>query len=568
VLISPDPELTRVVLIGTWDYEHEDQLPPLPAVRNNLHDLSRAFTDSNFGITTWENCVTVDTPDSPASFMGRLRKAADQASDVLLVYYAGHGIRHETRNELYLTVRQSDPDGPDGTAVPFTWVRDAIERSAARVKLLILDCCYSGMALGIMSPGGVDARDVEVTGTSVITSTSKNKVSHSPPGERNTAFTGGLVDLLTQGSPFPGEELTVQATYRALRANLARRSFPLPKLKVSDTSGDFLLRRSKALSGSDAEKVRIVPPAAEVMSSLAESAVPVVEPVPVEAESAVPVVEPGSSGAESAVPVAEPGSSGAESAVPVAESAVPVEAELGSSVAESAPPMAVPAPSAAEPVLPVAEPVVPVWPEAAQEPPASVVGDLPHPGQETQNSQADPGEPGQSGVSESRTAPANPAAGKFLNPLRLFGRLLLWIALAFFVDYSLGGLAGFFFGTPPPGRSPADNLILVAVMLPLAALSLSAIRWRLVVQRRRGNRLTFRADLREVLGGTLGKLPVVLVGLVGLFCLAMAVSGFFLSTASPPTGELSALSVNVCLILWFGEGAAGCSYAIVRRITG
>src|ERR1051325_2496334 len=139
---TPERRLSRAVLIGTGDFQLTDQWPALPAVRNNLTDLANALTSPDTGILGWEQVTVIDTPDSVASFMDRLRRGVSQAEDLLVVYYAGHGIRHDVEDDkLYLTVRQTDREGLNGTAVPFDYVRDAIRQSPARNKLLILDCC-------------------------------------------------------------------------------------------------------------------------------------------------------------------------------------------------------------------------------------------------------------------------------------------------------------------------------------------------------------------------------------------------------------------------------------------
>ncbi|MGH3549670.1 MAG: caspase family protein [Pseudonocardiaceae bacterium] len=237
----PIPELSRAILIGASSFTG---LPDLPAVNNNLADLASALTDPATGILLRDRCTTLLSPDSTAMFMTRLRAVARQTEDFLLVYYAGHGVRdqlHEDR--LYLAVRETDPDGPDGTAVLFASVRDAIEDSPARAKVLILDCCYSGMAVGAMSTGVIDVHEVAVGGTAVITSSPPNKISLSPPGDRHTAFTGELITLLNRGLRIPGEPLTVLTAYRALQVALAKRQLPHPKLKVTDTSSDIILRR-------------------------------------------------------------------------------------------------------------------------------------------------------------------------------------------------------------------------------------------------------------------------------------------------------------------------------------
>jgi hypothetical protein len=236
----PEPDLSRAVLIGTSHFEH---LPALPAVRNNLTELSRSLTDPDSGILTAQNCSIVDSLDSTSRFVRRLSDVARQAEDFLLVYYSGHGLRHETRDLLYLAVQDTDRDLPEGTAVRFDSVREIIENSPARTKLLILDCCYSGLALGVMSGGTIESRDVQVGGTAVITSSPSNRTSHSPPGDQFTAFTGEFISLLRNGSRIPGEPLTVDTAFRSLQAALARRHLPEPKRKVTDTGGDVLLRR-------------------------------------------------------------------------------------------------------------------------------------------------------------------------------------------------------------------------------------------------------------------------------------------------------------------------------------
>lgn len=240
----PQGEFSRAVLIGTSDFELSERLPSLPAVQQNLVGLSEALRDSRSGILARDQCVIIDTPDSPASFLHRLRKVANQAEDLLLVYYAGHGIRHGTRDELYLTVRETNPDLLNGTAVPFSWLRETIENSPARTKLVILDCCYSGMALEMMSGDEIDSREIDIFGTSVIASAPKNQISHSPPGERYTAFTAELLDLLTNGPRITDQPLTVQNLYRGLLGAMSRRELPTPKMQTGDLSGDLLLRRS------------------------------------------------------------------------------------------------------------------------------------------------------------------------------------------------------------------------------------------------------------------------------------------------------------------------------------
>ncbi|PPK67846.1 caspase family protein [Actinokineospora auranticolor] len=237
----PHRALSRAVLIGARDFPRADALRPLPAVRNNLADLVRALCDPDTGILDRAHCTVIDDPESPGAVMRGLRRPVGEAQDLLVVYYSGHGIRHESRHELYLAVRETEQDVLKSSAVPFEWLKDAIEDSPARTKLLILDCCYSGLALGAMS--ATEVRDIGVAGTSVITSSSGTQLSYSPPGETHTAFSGALITLLREGSDLPDTPLTVVQLYRSLVAAMNRRELPRPRFKSTDTSSDLVLRR-------------------------------------------------------------------------------------------------------------------------------------------------------------------------------------------------------------------------------------------------------------------------------------------------------------------------------------
>lgn len=277
----PDPERSRAILIGTSAFE-SDLFANLPAVRNNLRDLRSALTDPRTGILARDHCQVVDNPESPASLTKRLRRFSREAEDLLFVYYAGHGIRHELRDRLYLTTRETDPEEPETTAVAFDTLRDAVEMSPAQVKLLILDCCYSGLAIGAMSDSLLDSREIKVRGTTVIASSPKNGVSLSPPGDRNTAFTAELIALLTSRSP--GRPLDVNSLYGALDAALARRGMPRPKMQAMDTSSSLLLRREllaeKASAVVEPERPAVPEPAEDAAEEPAARTVPAEDLLP------------------------------------------------------------------------------------------------------------------------------------------------------------------------------------------------------------------------------------------------------------------------------------------------
>lgn len=67
----------------------DSNLPDVPAVGANLADLRDALSDPACGIPNADDCLLVRSPASPAMLAGCLRAAANEATDLLIVYYVG-----------------------------------------------------------------------------------------------------------------------------------------------------------------------------------------------------------------------------------------------------------------------------------------------------------------------------------------------------------------------------------------------------------------------------------------------------------------------------------------------
>lgn len=230
-----------MVLIGASRFDHPE-LPDLPAVRHNLHGLAACFRDP----TLWgARCTIVADPDSTVALVDPVHEAAAEAEDTLLVYYAGHGLVHPRTLGLLLAVTGSYP-GRTHSAVPYDLVRDNVIEARAARKVVILDCCYSGRALGGMAdPTTAVADQASAEGTYLLASAPPNKQALSPPGETYTAFTGALLALLTRGVPNGPPLLRLDTIYRHVRDTLRRGSRPEPQIRADNTAGDLPLVRNR-----------------------------------------------------------------------------------------------------------------------------------------------------------------------------------------------------------------------------------------------------------------------------------------------------------------------------------
>ncbi|WP_370971900.1 caspase family protein [Amycolatopsis sp. cg9] len=242
------PEESRVVLLGTSEYTDE-RLPPIPVVEQCLNDLRDVFTDPDHGLVGSEHCtVLLDEPDI-AQLGRRIREAMAGATGLLVVYFVGHGIIGR-RHELYLGLPDSDLEHPTFGSLSYDALRDQILDSPARTKVVILDSCYSGRAMGetLADPVGAVVGQLDIDGTYLMTSAHRDQVALVLDGEPHTAFTGRLLRVLKNGIPDAGEYLTVDDVFQYLSTTMTAAGLPRPQKRGSQNSGRFRIARNHAIS--------------------------------------------------------------------------------------------------------------------------------------------------------------------------------------------------------------------------------------------------------------------------------------------------------------------------------
>jgi hypothetical protein len=237
----PDPSRSRAVLIGVSHFPESPELADLPAVRENVASLWRRLTHDTTGVLEPKHCEVADPVSSTADIGRAISKAAAEASDMLLIYYAGHGLVDD-RGRLYLATNATRADAPKYSSLSVDLLREDLGGSAAAARVLILDCCFSGRAIEVMSSeeGLIDGQ-LSIAGTYTMTSTSANAPSYAIADERYTAFTGALLTALD--SPRP---LTLDEIYRSVAASLQSRGMPRPRQRATDTAGGLALVRGPA----------------------------------------------------------------------------------------------------------------------------------------------------------------------------------------------------------------------------------------------------------------------------------------------------------------------------------
>ncbi|MFD9813402.1 transporter substrate-binding domain-containing protein [Streptomyces sp. NPDC059080] len=240
--VLPDPEASRAVLVGTSHYQHLEQLP---AVSNNLRALAGLLSGPLSLQLPAQHVTVVENPAAAHTVVRRVRQAAAEATDTLVVYFAGHGLI-DPQDMLSLALPHTE-FGRIETGLPYDWLRRVLLLdSRAERHVVILDCCYSGLALGRMSASRDLADQAAVEGSFLLAATAETRTALAPVGDTYTAFTGTLLDTLRHGIPGGPALLDLGTIYRHLRLTLGARGHPVPQARDRNSGAEVALGRNHA----------------------------------------------------------------------------------------------------------------------------------------------------------------------------------------------------------------------------------------------------------------------------------------------------------------------------------
>ncbi|MCA2217930.1 caspase, EACC1-associated type [Jidongwangia harbinensis] len=259
-----------VLLCGTGSHKRGSRLPDIPAVKSTLADLGEALVDR---CGARQPRVVTD-PRSLSDLGDAISNAAQAAEEILVLYYVGHGLVDPNGN-LFLAAVQTDPrpNRLGHTALPYQTVREYVINSPARLKIVILDCCYSGIAIGNLSATTDIAGRAAIEGAYVLTSAARDTAALAPPRARYTAFSGKLIELLSDGDPDGGPMITLGSVYTYLDKVLPASGYPRPRQRTIGGASQFVLTDNPAFGGVPGPHRRLPPPRRRVRVPVVLSAV-------------------------------------------------------------------------------------------------------------------------------------------------------------------------------------------------------------------------------------------------------------------------------------------------------
>ncbi len=238
--LLPDPGKSRAVLVSVATF-HDPGLDALPQAHCAIDELADALAGPT-GLLPWDRITRIHDPRSTDEVLGPLRAACRETEDLLLFYYAGHGVLDGRR--LHFALPDTDQDHAPTTALSAQQVLELMQSSPARHRLAWLDCCFAGLALDLPSAGDVN----------LLTAADRTRKALSPPGLRSTLFATTLTDLLRDGVPDGPPHLDLPLIHRRTEIALGqvppgmpkRTQPPNPVHRLTHTSADLALARNAA----------------------------------------------------------------------------------------------------------------------------------------------------------------------------------------------------------------------------------------------------------------------------------------------------------------------------------
>jgi len=220
------------LFISVWDYEDGADFQRHESIDRSAQDLHALFRESEL----WTESTRLQDPAAPVEITNKVEEVAAKCDhdDLLFVYYCGHGEQKRAREraaELHLTVRTSEK-GKGETQLALHRLYETLRNPEikAKAKVLVLDCCNSGEVppLGAADPVDTATKPDNVTCVLKPLRVGETHAHAKRAGDDYTAFSGALIDILSDGVPGASDPLTISDVFREMQARLRAGKHPQP----------------------------------------------------------------------------------------------------------------------------------------------------------------------------------------------------------------------------------------------------------------------------------------------------------------------------------------------------
>ncbi len=239
--LTDEYENSFALLIGIGEVYKETGFPPLRNAERDVRAVKTALEEDDPGEWDIELLAGQEaTGDEVVEALARLSLKTGP-NDRVLVYYAGHGLAHETSQNTGWMIPADAEEGRVSSYVRFGEFANVFDESRAKHVMLAMDCCYGGrMTMMRAAPAGKFKRRFLTERAHVILTSGRGdeEVSDGDAGG-HSPFAETFVAALRSG-----ETITSSGLFHLLQQAFLERDVPhtpwIAHPKGSSARGQFV----------------------------------------------------------------------------------------------------------------------------------------------------------------------------------------------------------------------------------------------------------------------------------------------------------------------------------------
>lgn len=237
--------MRKALVVGIDFYQ---QISPLYGCVNDAFAIKTVLDRHSDGTKNFD--VNIEVSTGPTSFIERkeLKNKVEELfrdkSDIALFYFSGHGYIESTGGYL---ITSECKDGDDG--LPMNELLQIVNNSPARNKIIILDCCHSGIA-GNASPN--EDKAILKEGITILTASSAQQYAMEENG--SGVFTTLFIDAMNGSASNLVGDITPGSIYAHIDQSLGSWE-QRPIFKTNVTSFTTLRKVQPPISLADLKQL-------------------------------------------------------------------------------------------------------------------------------------------------------------------------------------------------------------------------------------------------------------------------------------------------------------------------
>lgn len=249
------------ILIASSKFQ-EDDLHDLRCPENDVEGLSEVLKSPEIG-GFQELHVLTNQPSQPVKMTIEGVLGGAKENDLVLIYYSGHG-KISATEQLCLTMTDTDLNLLDSTSIRISDIRDFIKGSRCKSVVLMLDCCFSGLAGEAFVRVRGSARDElhlasKDSGLFIMTASTKIQRAQEKEKDQYGVFTKHIIGGLQSGeADFDGDgKICIVELYDYVHEKVLSEGFQEPMRWDIGVKGKLIVAKTGRDPRSEwAQKVR------------------------------------------------------------------------------------------------------------------------------------------------------------------------------------------------------------------------------------------------------------------------------------------------------------------------